>query len=557
MVLLVIAAGVYFTQRSSGGKRQTPRVAGSPTTAAPGALQTTGSLVEGDVGLPTTLNPLFANSQTERDLATLMFDGLVRVDGSGTPVPDLAEKWVVSSDGLTYTVTLKSGLTWHDGAPLTSQDVRFTIGLVQSQGFPGSPQLSQFWRPIVVETPDDKTVVFHLMDAFSPFVNYLNLPILPKHILGGVLARDLPTNPFNAAPVGTGPFSFASFDTQQQEIKLRAFAGYSGTKPRLNDLTIRYFDDTAKLLAALKSGSVQATGTVPADQLLRAGAIPRQYSVYAPLLMSYTALFFNTRIAPFSNQIVRQAIQLAIDPTELTNGPLKSQVIPGSSPIPEASWAFSAQGMAPNPQQASALLDKAGWKYVATDDVLENGDVSLSFQLLVNGDDPQRLLMAQTIAQQLGNIHIRVDVQPTTSDAVSQSLTSHQFAAAVFGGSYPNGDPDCLDVWHSTDTSTGLNFTGISDQIIDKALLDARTTSNMDKRRQDYAQFQQEFITQAPRGRALLSALPLRRLVGDTRRQSRSNRGSERSLFPDFVLVLGRRWNFKRDAIAIMPSYVA
>lgn len=498
IVVAIIAAGIYLTQHTIGGRTRT-RVSDSPTsTVTTASIQAGGTLIEGDVGVPSTFNPLFANSQTERDLARLLFDGLVRVDGSGTPRPDLAEKWDVSSNGLAYTVMLKSGLTWHDGAPVTSQDVRFTIGLIQSPGFPGNPQLSQFWRPVVVDTPDDRTVVFHLMKPFSPFLNYLNLPILPKHILGGVLAEDLTSDPFNFAPIGTGPFRFRAYEKQQQEIKLDAFASYSGDKPKLTDMTIRYFDDPTTLLAALKNGSVQATGTLPADQLLRAGALPASDSVYAPILMGYTALFFNTRVPPFSNQVVRQAIQLAIDPAELTNGPLKSQVVPGTGPIPETSWAYSAQSVVPDPQRATAMLEQAGWTYVEKDDMLKYGDMTLSFQLLVNADDPQRMLMAQTIAQQLARIHIRVEVQPASSAAVSQALTSRQFSAAVFGGNYPNGDPDCLDVWLSTQASTGLNFTGISDPAIDTALLNARGTSDVEKRRQYYAQFQHEFATQVP-----------------------------------------------------------
>ncbi len=499
IVLLFITGGIYFGQRSFGrGSRPAAETAAASTTPTGEIARVGGAITEGDIGLPTSFNPLLANSQTERDLSQLMFAGLTRVDGSGTPQPGLASKWEISPDGLTYTISLRAGLTWQDGAPFTSQDVRFTIGLVQSPDFPGNADLSRFWRPIVVETPDDNTVIFHLMDPFSPFLNYLNLPILPKHILGGVLAQDLATDPFGSKPVGTGPFKFDSYDKDHQEIKLTAFAGYFGDKPTLSSITIQYFDSSDKLLAALKSGAVQATGTLSTDQLLRPGAIPSQDSVYAPLLMSYTALFFNTRVEPFSSQTVRQALQLAINPAELTNGPLKSQAVAGSGPIPETSWAFSAQTVAFDQQKASAMLEKAGWKYVEKDDVLENGDVRLAFQLLVNGDDPQRILMAQTIAQQLSAIHVRVDVLPATSEAVGQALTNRQFSAAVFGGHYANGDPDCLDVWHSSESNVGLNFTGINDQSIDKALQDARSTTEIDKRKQLYAQFQKDFVTEVP-----------------------------------------------------------
>ncbi len=497
-MLVIIGTGVVVTRHLFNSSQKSSAVTTTATSSEPAHATAGGTLVEGDIGLPTTLNPLLATSQTERDLTKLMFNGLVRVDGSGTPQPDLADKWAVSSDGRTYTVTLKSGVTWQDGKPFTSQDVRFTIGLVQSPDFPGDPQLAQFWRPIVVDTPNDSTVVFHLMDPFSPFLNYLDLPILPKHVLGGTVAQDLATSPFNQSPIGTGPFSFSSFDSAKEEIKLKSYAGYFGQKPHLAGVTIRYFSDTDKLLAALNDGSVDSTGSLPADQITRAGSLSSGDAIYAPLEMSYTALYFNTRVAPFSDQTVRQALQLAIDPSVLSNGPLKTLAEIGSSPIPETSWAYSAQSVTSDPQQALSMLDKAGWKYVQKDDVLENGGTSFSFQLLVNGDDPERVLMAQTIAQQLGNIHIRVDVVTESSDAVSQSLASRQFSAAVFGGHYDNGDPDCLNVWHSSDATAGLNFTGISNSKFDELLQQARETTDVSQRKNLYAQFQQDFVAQAP-----------------------------------------------------------
>lgn len=499
IVLLVIASGVYLSQRSSGNKSELPSVGSTPTSTSTTIVASAGgTLVEGDVGLPSTLDPLLATSQTEHDLAKLMFDGLVRVDGSGTPQPDLAEKWTVSPDGLTYTFTLRPNVTWQDGSPFTSQDVRFTIGLIQSANFPGNEQMTQFWRPILVETPNNQTVTFHLLEPFSPFLNFLDLPILPKHILGGTVPEDLTTDAFNVSPVGTGPYSLDSFDKAHAEVKLRAFRNYWGTKPNLDNITIRYFDDANALVSALKSGEVQATGSLSTAEILQPGFLPPQDVVYGPLMMSYTALFLNTRVEPFSNQIVRQAIQMAIDPSELTNGPLKSEAMAGSSPIPASSWAYVESHVTPDQQRATSLLDKAGWKYVEKDGVLENGGARLSFKLLVNSDDPQRVLMAQTIARQLSQIHVQVDVEPASTADVSQALTSRTFTAAIFGGHYGHGDPDCLDAWDSSGTTSGLNFTGINDDVIDQSLKDARSTTDLASRKQDYAKFQQAFVTQAP-----------------------------------------------------------
>ena len=396
IVLLVVATGVYFGRGKINHSSPSSSASGTPVTANAGGAPTDRTLVEGDLGAPATLNPLLASSQTEQDLSRLIFSGLVRVDGSGAPQPDLADRWTVSEDGLTYTIKLRSGVTWHDGKPFTSQDVRFTIGLVQSSSFPGDPRLTQFWRPIVVDTPDDLTVVFHLLAPFAPFVNHLDLPIVPKHVLGGVVAEDLSSDPFGARPVGTGPYRFESWDASKNQIELKVFADYAQTRPLLNSLTFRYYDRPATLLAALKSGDVMASGTLSADDLLRAGALPKDDVIYAPVTMSYTALFMNTRVAPFTDQAVRQALQTAINPTDLTNGPLQSKAVAGSSPIPQPSWAHVLADAKADPAHASLLLKNAGWNYDETTDALMKDGRSLSFQLLVSADDSSRVLMAQS-----------------------------------------------------------------------------------------------------------------------------------------------------------------
>ncbi|HEU4793066.1 MAG TPA: ABC transporter substrate-binding protein, partial [Nitrolancea sp.] len=226
-----------------------------------------GSYSEGVVGIPSGLNPLLAQNQGERDLASVLFDGLTRVDGSGIPQPVLAKEWRVSDDGLDYTFQLRRDAKWHDGKPITAQDVLFTIRLIQDPDFPGDQDLARFWRAVVPGATDDWTVTFHLLQPFAPFPNYAAVPILPKHLLAGTLARDLAGEPFSKAPVGSGPFQFESVDSDGEKVTLKANSEYVGGKPYLDEVVFRFYKDADSLISALKKGKVQGAGFVPVDQL--------------------------------------------------------------------------------------------------------------------------------------------------------------------------------------------------------------------------------------------------------------------------------------------------
>jgi peptide/nickel transport system substrate-binding protein len=458
-----------------------------------------GSYTEGAVGIPANLNPLLAQNQSERDLASVLFDGLTRVDGAGIPQPVLAKEWRVSDDGLDYTFQLRRDTKWHDEKPITAQDVLFTIRLIQDPDFPGDKDLARFWRGIVPGATDDWTVTFHLLQPFAPFPNYAAVPILPKHLLAGTLARDLAGEPFSKAPVGSGPFQFVSLDDGGEKVTLKANPDYVGGKPYLDQVVFRFYKDADGLISALKKGKVQGAGFVPVDKLFRKGAIPKNDIVYAPEISGFTGLFFNLRSPLFTDVQVRRAIQLAIDRQAIVNNALGGQAELGYGPIPASSWAFDLVGKPEHdPDRAKKMLEDAGWKDSNGDGVLDNGSNQLSFPLMVNADDPQRVAVATGISRELQKIGIQVTVQPASSAQVNQALAGRQFTAALFGWQSASGDPDSYQLWHSSEADSGLNFSGFRNQKADKLLAEARTTANRDLRKDLYTQFQKLFADQVP-----------------------------------------------------------
>jgi peptide/nickel transport system substrate-binding protein len=453
--------------------------------------------IEADLGYPRSLNPLLAHSLSERNLSKLLFRGLVEIDGSGMPEPDLAHEWSISDDGTLYTVRLDPDARWHDGEPLVAADVLFTISLTQDPGFPGHFDTGRFWRGVTATKIDDETVEFRLLEPFAGFINHLTLPILPRHILSGTLASDLPSADFNWEPIGTGAYRFSAADEGAGEIRL--VAAIADTAPAIENLVFRYFDDLNEMLAAFRNGDVLGMSYVPFEAVQQPELLPSDATVFAPSMPGYTALYFNLRHPLFRDEGVRQAIEHAIDRGVIVEEVLGGQASPGSSPIPAPLWYYvPGDHRAHDVDESRRRLEALGWRPSDADGVLEAEGQRFSFPLVVNADDPQRLAVALAIQEQLSVVGIAVDVQAMSIGEVNEALGSRQFAAALYGWHAANGDPDCYQMWHSSQADEGLNITGFSDHQVDELLAEARRTADPEERRRLYGEFQDYFAEQVP-----------------------------------------------------------
>lgn len=464
---------------------------GTPASNAP-----RGVYREAAVGTPTMLNPLLATTRVDRDLSALLFSGLTRTDASGKVVPDLAASWKVDEDGRRYTFTLRDGITWHDGQPFGAQDVLFTIRLLQDAAFPGDRALADFWRTVSVETPDERTVICILPRPYAPFLAYTSVGILPAGKLAAVKAGDLPNDPFNLQPIGTGPFAFETLDTTTIEVALKRYDRYYGTKSRLQGVRFRAYASTAAALQAIAQGEADGIGYIPPNALERAGGIAESANIYGPSVAGYTALFFNLKSPQFAERDVRQALALATNREAVVRDGLKGWGTPGASPILPNSWAYAEQRWPTDPERARALLDGAGWRLNATG-VREKGGQQLAFTLLTD-TDPLRVGVAQVLAQQFAAIGVKAVVAPKSPEELAQLLATRRYEAAISGWEGLAADPDAYQGWHSSQAETGYNFANWANPQADKDLEDARLTTDEAKRKAAYAAFQQVFATEVP-----------------------------------------------------------
>ena len=343
-----------------------------------------GRYVEAMVGPITTLNPLqIQPGDPEADIVRLVFNSLVRLNAQGLPEGDLAQRWEVSEDGRRYTFYLRPNVRWHDGAPLTAEDVLFTVRLLQSTDLPGPPERARLWQSIEVIPVNSLTVQFRLSEPLALFPDLLTFGILPAHVLRDVPPIQIPTHPFNLNPIGTGPYRVTSVHVEEgriQRVILSASSSYFRGPPLLEQVEFRIFPDTRTALQAYRAGEVHGVARIAPSDLDQIRALP-SLNLFSAILSSYHMILLNHASPLFREREVREALWLALDRQRLIDQFLAGQGVVASSPIPPGNWAFHPP-LPPvpyDPEKARALLEARGWVIPAGGTVRQKRESHVAF----------------------------------------------------------------------------------------------------------------------------------------------------------------------------------
>jgi peptide/nickel transport system substrate-binding protein len=459
-----------------------------------------GTYVEGLVGSPQYINPILCQyNQVDRDLCSLIFNGLTKLNEGGEIVPDLAERWQISDDCLAYTFHLRRDVLWHDEVPFSADDVVFTIQAMQDPGYRGAPYLAELWRSVEVAKLDSHTVKFTLREPFAPFLYYTTVGILPAHLLAEVPAESLPNDSFNLRPIGTGLFQLEEVSTEH--ALLQANPLFYGPKPYLNKIEFRFYPDHESALSAYERGEVQGISRVLPQDLPKVVEANSGLQLFSARLPGYTLIFLNLKDPEgpfFQAKLVRQALLHAIDRQELVDRVLKGQGLVAHSPILPETWAYH-DGVVRyeyDPERARDLLDEAGWRTPAHS-VREKAEVKLAFTLITD-DDPLHVELAREIARQWEAIGVKATLRTVGSGLVREYLIPREFEALLVDLEL-HGDPDPYPLWHSTQASgDGQNYAGFVSYEVDKLLEEARCTTDPGRRAELYRRFQEIFADEVP-----------------------------------------------------------
>lgn len=481
-----------------------------------------GSISEGVVGTPRFINPALAFSDADQDLVTLIYSGLMRKSPSGDLIPDLALKYEVSSDGLTYTFTLKDDIYFHDNKPVTVDDIIFTIDTIKDSIIKSPHKVH--WDGVTVSKIDEKTVKFNLKQPYASFLENTTLGIMPAHLWGGTPVE---LNTVNTNPIGSGPYMITESSKQSSGIidsyELVAFKEFALGKPYIENISLHFYSNEDELVSALENGGVdQISSIAPSNAEVLKG---KNYRIESAILPRVFGLFFNqsaNRI--FIDKTVVNAINLSIDKDRIIKEVLGGYGVAIDDPIPpnmiqyqklssalsqsreeilqkvaksltDAGWQKNAEGFLEKTTQEKKTTKVKG-KTVTT---LGKKTASILEFSISTSDAPELVKAATLIEQDLAVVGIKVNIQTFEVGPLNQDVIRPRKYDALLFGEIINNESDLFAFWHSSQRKDpGLNVAMYTNANVDKILEDAFVTINKDAREKKYIQFESEVKKDMP-----------------------------------------------------------
>lgn len=466
-----------------------------------------GVYTEALVGQFMRLNPfLDIYNPPDHAVDQLIFNGLVRFDSRGIPQADLAESWGVSQDGTVYNFSLRTDVFWHDGEVFDSRDVLYTVGLLQSQHGLIPEDLRNFWAEVEVVALSDSQLQFLLPEPFAPFLDYLKFGILPEHILGGSGLEEMVDDPFNLAPVGTGPFRFQRLLVEGDQIVgvvLQAFDSYFLDRPYLDEFIFRYYPASEDALAAYRQGEVEGIGDVH-DSILNEVLSEPELSVYTarePLLTIVYLNLDNPEVSFLQSPDFRRAMMASIDRNQIIERTYSGQAVPANGPIMPGTWAYynNLEKIRYNPAEAQSLFAASG----AILDEEENRYLSesgLPIEVsLLHPDTPEHTHIAEQIEADWEALGIDVTLEAKSYEEVLQDLELRAYETALVDINLTRSpDPDPYPFWGQAQIQSGQNYAEWDNRSASEFLEQARMTVDQGERERLYRNFQILFMRELP-----------------------------------------------------------
>ena len=462
-----------------------------------------GSYTEGLIGAPHLVNPILSSSDVDRDLVKLMFSGLMKFNGHGELIPDLASGYTIDAEQTTYTFELRENLRWHDNEPITVDDVIFTIDSIKNPDY-NSPLKNSF-SGITVQRINDRTVQFTLEKPFSPFLSILTTGIIPEHLWYSVPAFSASLTDLNIKPVGSGPYSFVKLtrDTNGniKNYTLEAYENYHLPSAYISELNFKFYPDFLTGVSALENKNIDGLIYLPKE--FKQDMDSDKITLHNLQFPQFTAAFFN----PKNNELLsdkdfRQALAMSVDKerilTEVLNG--DGQTI--NTPILPGLLGYDPELRAPeySPDLASIALEELGWEMpeegsFRTKDAGEDEDPLELKIKLTTIDQSENVKIVNIIKEAWEEIGIKTDLEIVSKEKIKKDIIEPRNYEVLVFGEVININSGPYPFWHSSQNQhPGLNLSVLANKDIDKYLEEVRVANIDDDKLEPLKNFQEKLL---------------------------------------------------------------
>lgn len=441
-----------------------------------------GTIHEGILGTPRFVNPALAITRADQDVTSLVYSGLLKTDGEGNLIPDVAESVTVSDDGLTYNIVLRQDVIFHDGEPLTARDVIYTIQLIQDPDLK-SP-LRGNWSDVVVEEINRYELNVVLEEPYAPFIENFTVGIMPAHLWSSLPVEQLPFSQLNTEPIGTGPFMLERAVRDASGLidtyTLSAFRERN-EQPKINTIVLHFYSNELEILVDLEDGEIQSSAYISNEQV--ATLEDERLQVIEEPLPRVFGIFFNqNRSSALRDQAVREALSTAIDRSLLIETALFGYGVPIDSPIAlpqsELESGDGTEAATSSPlQQAEQILIDADWErteFGFWEKEIDDSTVPLQITLRTS-NAPLFAALVDEIARQWKELGVDVVTEQFEQTGLTQSVIRPRDFQALLFGIDTSRSYDLYPFWHSSQKDDpGLNIAQYTNLTVDELLESAR-----------------------------------------------------------------------------------
>jgi len=461
-----------------------------------------GDYTEAVLGDVKSMNPLYASNNAEKTLSKLLFANLVSPDSSGHIKGELAKSVKMDNSGKVWTVTLRDNINWSDGEPIVADDIIYTVDLIRDKS--AKTTISADFSRVTTKKIDDKTVEFTLPSTYVDFMDTLEFPLLPKHILGDVNPALVYENEFSKKPIGSGPFVLnamqAATATQLNTytIYLNRNTKYFLSDTKLDTFTLKTYKKREDIISALNASEVTATAELGLDsaEKLRNGISSRE-----SLLNGGVFAFINTKSDNLTNKTLRQAISRGVNMAKVREGIDDSQLLDYPILVRQESLKYPDL-LGYDLKEAKALVEKAGFKYNEQGKIINKEGLPVTLNAVVQKRDVIARV-AERFVEELRTLGFEVtlniyDESQTAADFFTTVVRPRDYDILFYEVDLGvSADP--FVYYSSTQASTGgWNFSNYENSLVDDALLSAHITTNMNTRKAKYEYFLKTWVNDVP-----------------------------------------------------------